>query len=379
MRKAFKYRLYPTKKQTALLEDQLGEGCCLYNAALEERREAYRAQKKSLNYYDQASQLKEIRAAGFCCLANFSACQDVLRRVDKTFRAFFARVKRGEKAGYPRFKSASRFDSLTFPAYGDGCKVLDNGKLRIQGVGEIKVKCHRPVQGQIKTVTLKRDSGRWYVCFSVEYEGVPLPPSRQEVGIDVGLESFATLSDGTQIDNPRHYREAQAKLRRAQRRVARRKRGGKNRGKAVREFQRAHTKVRNQRADFQHKLARSLVNRFGLICVEALSIKGLAGGMLAKSVMDAGWASFIEKLAYKAEEAGRKLVKVNPRGTSQTCSGCGLKVEKGLSHRWHSCPNCGTELHRDHNSALNILRLGRSRLGLTWSVTTCVPNEAAAL
>jgi putative transposase len=363
MRKTYKYRLFTTEAQHQALDAQLSEACRLYNAALQERRDAYQRCDVSLNYYDQAEQLKAIRNAGDCTLANFSACQDILRRVEKTFKAFFRRVKAGQKAGYPRFKSRRRFDSYTFPSYGDGCRLKD-GRLYVQGVGHIKVKLHRPVDGSIKTITVKRACGRWYACFSVEYDVAPLPESAAATGIDVGLEHFATLANGETIANPRYCRKAQARLRIAQRRVARRTRGGKNRRKAVVLLQKAHAKVHNQRTDFQHKAARTLVNTFGIIAVEDLNIKGLASGMLAKSVNDAGWSSFIMKLTHKAAEAGRMLIAVDPRGTSQACL-CGAEVRKTLAERWHQCPECGLSAARDHVSAQLILGLGLSLLGLT--------------
>src|SRR5262250_1424719 len=210
MRFAYKYRLYPNKAQVQFLENQLHEACDLYNAALQERRDAWKVCRKSINYYDQANQLKQIRAAGWLGLANFSCCQDVLRRLDKTFQAFFARVKRGEHPGFPRFRPLRRYDSIAFPSYGDGCRLLDDGKLRIQGAGLLKVKLHRPVQGEIKTVTIKREVNHWYVCFSVERDTVALPESCAEVGVDVGLDSFAALSDGSEIDNPRHLQRQPA-------------------------------------------------------------------------------------------------------------------------------------------------------------------------
>ncbi len=378
VKKNFKYRLYPSAAQTIALDTQLAEACRLYNAALQERRDAYRMAGKSLNYCDQANQLKDIRAAGDLGLVNAQCAQDVLRRLDKAFKAFFTRIKRGQTPGYPRFRSASRYDSITFPTYGDGAKLLDNGKLRVQGVGQVKLKLHRPIEGAIKTVTVKREAGRWYAVFSVECEPKPLPPSTEKAGLDVGLRAFATLSDGTEIENPRYYKEAQASLRRAQRKVARRKRGGNNRKKAVRELQRAHKHVRNQRADFAHKLARTLVVTFGLIVIEKLNVKGLAGGMLAKSVNDAGWSSFTAMLMYKEAEASRALVQVDPRGTSQRCV-CGAPNPKPLSQRWHHCKICGLSVPRDHSSALEILRLGLSMLGGTWPVAVSVPNEAALL
>jgi putative transposase len=364
MRKAYRYRLYPTRTQLAALDVQLEAARSLYNAALQERRDAYRTFHTSLNYYDQANQLKAIRADGSLGLANFSACQDVLRRVQKTFDPFFRRIKAGEKAGYPRFKSRSRFDSYTFPSYGDGCKLRDNGKLYCQGIGALKVTWHRPLQGTIKTVTLKREAGRWYVCFSVELDASPLPDSAEAVGIDVGLESFATLSDGTTIANPRYFKTAQAKLRRAQRKVARRKKGSHRRRKAVQHLQRVHAHIRNQRRDFHHQVARQLVNRYSFIAVEDLNIKGLASGMLAKAVHDVGWGMFLRILLAKVEETARTGVKVYAPGTSQECP-CGARVPKTLSDRWHLCLTCGLSVPRDHASALCIKRRGLRRQALS--------------
>jgi len=183
LRISYKYRLYPTKAQAEFLNAQLCEACSLYNAALEERIGAWRVCRKSINYYDQANQLKAMRVDGCLTLANFSCCQDVLRRLDKTFKAFFARFRSGAKPGFPRFRSARRYDSITFPSYKDGCRLLDSGALRIQGAGEIKVKLHRPVEGTIKTVTVKRRIDQWFVCFSVDRPGKPLPESLEEIGI----------------------------------------------------------------------------------------------------------------------------------------------------------------------------------------------------
>jgi putative transposase len=360
VRFTFKYRLYPTQAQAQFLDGELREACSLYNAAKQERDDAWKTCRKSINYYDQANQLKAMRADGCLTLANFSCCQDVLRRVDKTYKAFYARVKRGDKPGFPRFRPARRYDSITFPSYGDGCRVLDNGKLRVQGGGHIKVKLHRPIEGKVKTVTIKREAGHWFACFSVERDAAPLLVTERTIGIDVGLNSFAVLSDGTEIANPRHYRNAEARLRRCQRKVARRKKGGKRRRKAVQLLQRAHIHVRNQRRDFHHKLSRQLVNGYGLIAVEDLNVKGLASGMLAKSVHDAGWSMFVAMLSYKAECAGRVLVRVDPRGTSQTCI-CGAGVPKTLADRWHDCPACGLSASRDHVSAQVILSRAGTR------------------
>ena len=347
----------------------------MYNCALQERIDAWKTCRKSVSYYDQARQLKPMRAEGLIGVANYSCCQDILRRLNNTFNDFFTRIKRGKKAGFPRFKASRRWDTLTFP-YGDGCGF--NGKLlRIQGVGEIKVKFHRSIDGKIKTVSIHREAGYWYVLFAVACEATPLATSPNTVGIDVGLASFATLDDGTEIDNPRFAKETERKLRITQRRVSRRRnKKSKRRCKAVQILQRQYIHIENQRRDFHHKISRMIVNRYGFIAVEDLNIKGLSSGMLAKSVHDAGWGQFLNMLAYKAESAGREFVKVNPRGTSQTCL-CGQRVSKTLSERWHLCPSCGLSQSRDHVSAQLILRLGLSLHGLTWSdVETCVPCEA---
>ena len=322
--------------------------------------------------------MKEIRSAGSLDLANYSACQDVLRRVEKTFKAFLRRVKAGQKAGYPRFKSRRRFDSYTFPSYGDGCR-LTGTRLYLQGVGHIKVKLHRPVEGAIKTISVKRACGKWYACFSVEYAAESLPASETCTGIDVGLDGVCHTADGTAIENPRHYQRAQAKLRLAQRRVARRQRGGNNRRKAVLLLQKAHAKIKNQRADFQHKVARTLVNTYGVIAVEDLHIKGLASGMLAKSVNDAGWSGFHHQACV---QSGRGWAQV---GTSRSSW-----HEPGMSLWGRSPQDAGATLAPVPR--LRIVGCKRSCLGSTYLrartepvrvnvvvVDTSVPNEAACL
>src|ERR1700674_194971 len=359
MRRTFKYRAYPTPAQNEALHVQVNEACRLYNAALDERRSAWRMNGITLRYLDQANQLKAIRAAGDVGVANFSACQDVLRRVDKTFAAFFRRVKAGEKQpGYPRFRSRFRYDSLTWPSWGDGCAIRSTGRLYLQGVGDLKLKWHRPLpaDAQIKTVSAKREAGRWFVCFSVEMpEPEPLPACDVAVGIDVGLTTFAVLSDGWEIANERHFRLAERRLRLAQRKLARRKKRSRRRLKGRQEVARVHVHVASQRRDFHHKTAHVLVQEYGVIAVEDPDLKGLASSMLAKSVHDAGWGQFVSILSTKAEEAGRTLVKVNPAGTTQCCSSCGEHVPKTLAERWHNCA-CGVSISRDLNAALNILR-----------------------
>jgi len=364
-KKTFKYRLYPTKKQAAIVDGQLALCCELYNAALQERRDAWRINRKSINFSSQSAQLVEIKEVRPELNGVYSqVLQDTLHRVDKTFKAFFGRVRRKAKAGFPRFRSRSRYDSLTYPQLGFS---LQGSKLCLSKIGKLKIKLHRPIEGKIKTLTIKRGAGRWFACFSVECESEPLPSSAETIGIDVGLTTFATLSDGVEIENPRHYRIAQSQLRKAQRKVARRKKGSNRRRKAIQLLQRAHVRVRNQRSDFQHKISEWLVANYALIAVEDLNIKGLASGMLAKPVSDAGWGMFLDKIAYKAVNAGRLFVRVNPNGTSQTCL-CGASVPKPLSQRRHECAACGLSAPRDHISAQLILRLGLSHQDSTWAV-----------
>jgi putative transposase len=364
LRKSFVYRLYPTMAQAAAMEFHLAEGARLYNAALAERKAAWRLQRKSIGFYHQSAQLKDIRAAGDLGIANQAAATDVLKRVDRAFEAFFRRVKAGQRPGFPRFRAASRFDSLTFrvPKTGkpDGVKLTAENRVRFQGIGEVRFKRHRPIQGHVKTITFARRAGRWFLVVSVAVEPSPLPASDAAVGLDMGLTGFATLSDGTAIDNPRHFRKNERQLRRANRTVHRRKRGSSSQRRARRAVAKVHAAIGNRRRDFHHKAARRLVNAYGRISVEDLNVKGLTRGHVAKSVHDAGWSAFIDTLMHKAAEAGRELVKVDARGTSQACL-CGCEVRKTLADRWHDCPDCGLSLPRDHVSALLIDRLGRSR------------------
>jgi putative transposase len=377
VKKTYRFRVYPTKRQAQLLTEQLFECCRLYNAALQERRDAYRKCGIGLSCYDQTYQLKDIRQDGSTGIISFKVAQDVLQRVDRAFEGFFRRLKAGQKPGYPRFKSARRYDSMTYINYGKTPHVDKQGKLILKGIGHLKVRWHRAIIGTTKTCTIKREAGRWYVSFSTEAEADPLPLSAEVTGVDVGLDAFATLSDGTTIENPRYLQRAQARLRRAQRRVARRTRGSHRRRKAVQMLQRAHAHVAQQRRYFHHGEARKLVNRFGLIAVEDLQIQHLVRSAtgtvdqpgtrvrqkagLNREILSAAWGMFVIILFSKAAEAGRIGVKVNARGTSQRCP-CGADVPKQLKDRWHLCPTCGLSVPRDQASALEIQRLALQQL-----------------
>ena len=359
MKKSFKYRLFTNKTQEAKLNELLSSARFLYNNALEHRIVCYKQWKKSINYYDQSNALKEIRSFddGIAKL-NFGASQNTLRQLDKAFQAFFRRIKSGDTPGFPRFKGKDRFNSITFPTYGDGIK-LKNGKLYIQNVGYIRINLHRNLEGKIKTVTIKRQNDRFYASFSCDE--VPqniLSTSTKEIGIDVGIKSFAVMSDGQVIDNPKYLKQSESKLKEIQRQQS--KKRSKNLKKKL---ARLHEKVSNQRKDFQHKLSRKIINEFGYIYVEKLKPKEMVKNnfkVLNKYINDAAWSQFFNFLSYKAENAGRKLIKVNPKNTTQACSGCGKIVPKDLSVRIHNCPYCGLILDRDYNAALNIFRLGHS-------------------
>jgi putative transposase len=365
LRKTLKYKLTPTPEQERELERVLALCRQLYNSALEQRITAWQRCRVSLSRYQQEAELKDIRAAfpEYAALHSH-VLQDVLARLDTTYQAFFRRVQRGEKAGFPRYKGCDRFHSFTYKEYGNGAR-LDNGFLVLSKVGRLVVRWSRPIEGTPKTVTVCREADGWYVAFSCADVPVkPLPRTGEETGIDLGLESFATLADGESIANPRIFRVAERHLRRAQRRVSRRVKGSRRRRKAVHLLARAHQRVRRARVDYHHKTARSLVRRYDTIYHEDRQTANmLKSHHLAKSISDAGWSGFLSILSCTAAEAGKTVVGVPPAYTSQACSGCGVLVCKGLSVRWHLCPACGTSLHRDHNAARNIVRLGRHRHG----------------
>jgi putative transposase len=362
IRKAYKFRIYPNKTQTEKLEQTLDLCREFYNAALQERRDAWKLNRISINYYDQQNQLPAIKAIRTEFNGVYSqVLQDVLKRIDKTFKAFFDRVKRKEKAGFPRFKGQNRFDSFCFPQ--SGFSLTDN-KLTLSKIGKLKIKLSRQVVGKVKICTIKREVNKWFVVFLVETISEALPKTNKQIGIDAGIENFMTLSDGTQIENFKYYESTQRTLRVAQRSVSRKVKGSNSRRKAVLRLKKIHQKIRNQRQDFQHKLSTQLVKDFDLIAIEKLNILGMSKGILAKQINDVAWSSFFNMLRYKAENADKTLIEVNPSYTSQDCSACGERAKKGLSVRVHHCLKCGLKIHRDENAAINVLSLGMRDLAL---------------
>jgi putative transposase len=365
VRKTYKYKLAPTAEQEGTLEFMRRRCRELYNAGLQERRDAWQKCGVSITAASQSAQLpgvKQVRPEYRDVHAQ--VLQDVLTRLDRAFQALFRRVKAGETPGYPRFHGANRYHSFTYKQFGNGA-TLDNGFPVLSKIGRLAVRWSRPIEGTPKTVTISREADGWYVCFSCEGVSIQLLPiTGQETGIDLGLESFATLADGSQIANPRHYRKAEGALKKAQRRVSQRRKGSHRRRTALRLLARAHQQVRRTRCDFHHKVALALVRDYDTIYNEDLQTANLLRNHhLAKSIADARWSTFLSILACKAVGAGKRAVAVPPASTSQTCSGCGVTVQKGLSVRWHLCPDCGTSLHRDHDAARNIEWAGQAPRG----------------
>ena len=361
VRKTYQYKLKPTPEQERALDRTLMLCRHVYNAAVGERREAWRMRGVSVTYYQQQAELPGIKEAmPEYAEVNAQVLQDVVLRVDRAFQAFFRRMREGRTPGYPRFHGRDRYNSFTYPQVGEhGGARLDNGFLVLSKIGRIAVRWSRPIEGTPKTVTISREADGWYVCFSCADVPVqPLPATGQETGIDLGIEAFATLSDGTRIFHPGWYRKAERALKTAQRRVSRRKKGSNRRRKAVTLLAKAHQTVKRQRTDFHHKTALALVQTNDTIYHENLQPANMVKNHhLAKSISDAGWGAFLIILTHKAACAGRRIIAVNPAYTSQTCSGCGVLVSKGLVRSlallpglWNE-PASGPQRGQEHRTA----------------------------
>lgn len=349
---SYRYRIEPNRTQAALLSDMLGDFCQLYNAALEHRIRAYE-KGVSIRVNEQITSLPAIRR-DLPHIGRWSATaeQQVLRKLDKTFKAFFGRCKRGQTPGFPRFRARDRYHAADFRV-GDGMTTRKNGKLTFVGVpGEIKVRWHRDLPSKPKSMILSRNAGKWYAVFHVEVVAVERS-SPDSIGLDMGLTSLVALSNGNTVERPNVTKHNARKLRRLQRALARCKRGSKNRRRRKAAVAKHQSHIASTRRDFLHKESRKLANRFGRIAVEALNIRGLARGMLAKEVHDAAWSTFVSMIRYKAESAGGKVVEVDPRGTSQTCPECGTVAKKTLAERQHRC-DCGCSLDRDVAAAMVV-------------------------
>ena len=364
MLKAFKYRIYPTKSQNTKMNRTLELCRWTYNETLAYRKNAYEKENITVSKYETHNLLPQWKRDKPELKEVFSqTLQNVQERVDLAFKAFFRRVKAREKPGYPRFKGKGWYDSFSYPQMGFK---LEKGLLKLSKIGNLKIKLHRPIEGKVKRLTIRRSAtGKWFACFSVEIEDVFLPPSKDGsvVGIDVGLESFAALSNGEKIANPRFFREEEKELARVQGKLSKAAKGTPERRAALKVVERVHERIANKRYEFAHQVSRDLVDRFGLIAFEDLNIKGMMHNhCLAKSIGDVAWNMLVNITSFKAASAGSMVVLVDPRNTSKMCSRCGILVEKSLSDRIHNCPQCGLSMDRDWNAAINILRLGTQSL-----------------
>jgi putative transposase len=382
--RTFKYLLQPTTRQRASLQGLLRQQCELYNAALEERRGAWRWEKRSVSYFDQCQTLTELRSLRPEFLeAGVTVCRGTLKRLDRAFRAFYRRCQAGQTPGYPRFKSARRFDSLQWEEPKGWRLNESTRRLRLLGVGEVKLRLHRPLRGTPRAITVARQGRRWWVSIRcIDVPARPLPATGCEVGIDLGVTVLLATSDGALVTEGRFQARAANWLAQVQRELAMKTRGSGHRRRAVEAVARAHRKVAAQRRDLAHKLSRQLVNDYDFIAMEKLKVSVMirrpkphrdgrrdylrngasAKAGLNRSIADAGWRQLVEMIGYKAEEAGRQLVFVDPRYTSQTCSQCGyVDPENRRTQAVFVCQACGVHAHADVNAAVNILRAGRAR------------------
>jgi putative transposase len=367
MIRTVKYLLRPNTDQSNKLEFLLWQSRLVYNAALEHRIAVYHETGKGINYESQWTHFRDIRQNNFDTFGqiNASSMQHLLRRLDKSFSAFFRRLKSGETPGYPRFKSRNQFHSIEY-TYGDGCKLRKDKRGRksfyIQNVGEIRMCYHRdiPDNAKIKHIVVKRINERWYVCFILELPDVKKRQIKtgNQIGIDVGLKSLMAFSNDELIENPRWLKNNLAKLRKLHRHATRQIKGSNRQRKTYRQISRLNEQIANQRADYLHKISNRLIAENDLIAIENLTLGFMNHNKhLSLSSHDAGFGLFRQMLKYKAESAGIQVIAVNPSNTSQACSECGTIVPKGLSVRIHKCHNCGLILDRDINAARNILHL----------------------
>lgn len=348
------------------MEQTLHECRWLYNYLLEQRKTAWEERKESTGMYDQHNLLPQIKKdRPSLTVVHSLVLQNVSVRLDLAFKSFFRRVKSGDTPGYPRFRGRDRYDSFCYPQYGNGVK-LDGDKLYLSKVGVVRVVLHRPLEGIAKTCTVRRSStGKWFITLTCEVDQETLPESTVQVGIDVGLHAFATLSTGDVIDNPRFFRKEERALARARRRMEKEAKGTPERVKRRKVVSRTHERIANRRNDFSHQSSRRIVNRFGFIAVEDIHVNRMVHNhCLAKSISDAAWSGFLRNMTYKAEWAGRRIVAVNPAYTSQNCSGCGHRQPMPLGEHVYRCPCCGLEIGRDLNASLNILALGLQSIGI---------------
>jgi len=385
MRLTYKYRLNPTTAQRTKLERALEVCRWVYNDTLGIRKDTYEKTNKGLSLYDTNKLLtvwKESNPA--FSEVHSQVLQNVQERVELAYQAFFRRVKAGAlrqaqgatagelvEPGYPRFKGKGLYDSFTFKQKGFR---LDGDKLTLSKIGTVQVKLHRSICGEIKTLTIRRDSlGNWYACFSCECDTNPLPINDKVVGIDLGLTTFAYFSNGQKIKRQRWMKRDADDIAKLQRKKENFAKGSTERKKVIRALNHAYQRSANRRNNFAHQESRKLVNEYQFIAFENLDIKDMQSAddkRYTRGIADVAWGQFVQFTVYKAANAGRGVALVNPRGTTQMCSRCHAIVPKGIEVRIHDCPHCGLKLNRDHNAALNILARGLASIntgGALWA------------
>ena len=375
MLKAYQYRLYPTKGQISILNRTFDLCRKVYNNTLALRRDSWNYDQKPLTFFDTTKELTRWKKEfPELYTINAQVLQNVQSRVDLAFKAFFRRVKNGVSPGYPRFKSVGRYRSITYPQ--SGFKIdIQNQTIFASKIGKIKAIIHRPYNGKIKTMTIKCTSNKkWYVFFVVEQDTIIHEHVGDEVtGIDLGLTTFAMHSNGECIENPRFFKTDERALANAQRKVSKEEDGSSEQKTRRRVVSRIHERIANRRKNFIHQESRKLVDRFKIIVFENLKIRDIQQtSKLTKPISDASWGMMIRTTCSKAEEAGSKVVLVDPKNTTQFCSRCGSYVRKELSNRIHSCPLCGLVMDRDQNAAINILRLGLQSLSGKQNRSPCL-------
>jgi putative transposase len=362
--KTYEFKLRVNKAFVEACGRELEHSRQIYNAALAERISCYQIRGQSLGYVEQSRHLTDARTLPEVKSHLRSIQQDALERVEEAFKGFFRRVQNGEKPGFPRFKGKDRYHTFSQKYEKVRPCPIKGDKLTVPGVGACRVRLSRPIEGQCKQLRITRRIDGWYaliVCKTPKPE--PLPPTGQTVGVDVGVASFATLSNGEEMENPRHLKNALNNLQRRQRRLSRKRKGSKRRAKQRIKVAKAHLKVARCRKDFHHKVSTDLVRRFDAITVEDLNIGGMVKNRhLAQAISDVAWGRFFTMTKSKAENAGRTFERVDPRYTSQICSRCGHKQKMPLAIRIYECARCGLVIGRDHNSAISIDRAGQARI-----------------